>query len=95
MNIRVKWQAMEPSLDQNVYDFDEKASWKRSRIRGADIAELISEDFWQKRNIAVNRLRILSPASYAGTYEISQRFEPFFSAKLVPVMEPEKQLEDR
>jgi hypothetical protein len=74
-----------PNADVGIFMFDEKRTWKRDVVRGYDIAELIAEDIWRSKSETVEKLHILSPATYAGLFDIRAELEPTFYAKRVDI----------
>lgn len=65
-----------------TFVLDDNKSWKGKLIRGYDVAEMIAQDIWETESIAVRKLHIISPATFAGVYDVKPEFAPSFTATL-------------
>lgn len=89
MSIEIKWcqdrTAETTETIENIFVLDEKKSWKGKSLRGHDIAEMIADTVWDHEHYELDTIRIVAPATYAGVYRLSVKFEPTFMAKRVDI----------
>lgn len=82
-NVKIIYEITAKSIFARTFLYDESESWKATKIRGHDIAEMIAQELYDTEALTVPSIRIASPVQFAGDYEIKTAFEPTFTAKRI------------